>query len=259
MSRLILTGLELPRVLLELGALVPTRPWLKRHGKGGEGQPVMCLPGFSAGDSSTLILRRLLRHWGYDSRPWGQGQNLNPFAVRSFDDVRCGFDEHGEAMERSLRVIVDESGQKVSLIGWSLGGIMSRWFASRHPELVRQVITLGTPFGDPRSVVVYSLMQRMHGKPMREEELEEWLAMANAPLSRDVPLSILYSRTDGFVAPHIATEKSGHSVENIHVPSSHVGFAVNPISLYVIADRLAQSEHAWQPFARTGLKEMLFS
>ena len=107
-----------------------------------------------------------------------------------------------------------------------------------HPELVRQVITLGTPFGDPRAVVVYPLMQRIHGKPMGERELDEWLAMCRAPLSSDIPLSIIYSRSDGFVAPHIATDVQNSHIENIHIHSSHVGLTVNPLSLFVIADRL---------------------
>ena len=66
-------------------------------------------------------------------------------------------------------------------------------------------------------------------------------------------------RTDGFVSPHIATRQDTRTVENIHVPCSHIGFTVNPVSLYVIADRLAQPEHDWQPFARQGVKELVFS
>jgi len=259
MARLLLTGLELPRAVCEMGALLPSGALLLRAGRGGEGQPVMCLPGFGAGDSSTVILRRFLRGWGYDSRPWGQGQHLNPVEARSFDDVRRSFDRRRRDLEVELRGVVEGSGQKVSLIGWSLGGILARWFASHHPELVRQVITLGTPFGDPRAVVVYPLMQRIHGKPMGERELDEWLAMCRAPLSSDIPLSIIYSRSDGFVAPHIATDVQNSHIENIHIHSSHVGLTVNPLSLFVIADRLAQPQLRWQPFARRGWRELVFS
>lgn len=259
MARLLLTGLELPRVVCEMSALLPSRPWLLRVGRAGEGQPVVCLPGFSAGDGSTIILRRFLRHWGYDSRPWRQGQNLSPAEVRSFDDVRRGLDRRRASLESELRGVVDASGHRVSLIGWSLGGILARWFASQHPELVRQVITLGTPFGDPRAVVVYPLMERIHGRPMADRELDEWLAMCRAPLRPEIPLSIIYSRSDGFVAPHIATDVESARIENIHIHSSHVGFTVNPLSLFVIADRLAQSQQRWQPFARRGWRELLFS
>ena len=83
--------------------------------------------------------------------------------------------------------------------------------------------------------------------------------MCHAPLGADIPLSIVYSRSDGFVSPHIATKQNTRTVENIHVPCSHVGFTVNPLSLYVIADRLAQPEHDWQAFARRGVKEVVFS
>ncbi len=125
--------------------------------------------------------------------------------------------------------------------------------------MVRQIITLGTPFGDPRAVIVYPLMERLRHKPMTEQDLDEWLAMCDAPLDASIPLSIVYSRSDGFVSPHIATRQDTRTVENIHVPCSHVGFTVNPLSLYVIADRLAQPQHDWQPFARRGVKEVVFS
>ena len=216
---------------MEMSALIPARHWLLRKGKGGEGQPVMCLPGFSAGDGSTAILRRFLRRWGYDARPWGLGQNMSPMEVASFEDVKKARDRLLAELETELEQIVEETGQKVSLIGWSLGGIMARWFASHHPQLVRQIITLGTPFGDPRAVIVYPLMERLRHHPMTEDDFDEWVDMCNAPLSDDIPLSIVYSRSDGFVSPHIATRQDTRTVENIHVPCSHVGFTVNPMSL----------------------------
>lgn len=259
MPRTIFTALEIPRVLAELSALLPARRWLHKAGQGGAGQPVMCLPGFSASDSSTAILRRFLKAWGYDARPWGLGQNMNPMEVRSFADVRAARDRLLGELEVELEAIVAETGMKVSLIGWSLGGIMARWFASHHPQLVRQVITLGTPFGDPRAVIVYPLMERLRHEPMSEADLDEWVDMCNAPLSDAIPLSILYSRSDGFVSPHIATKLDTRTVENIHVPCSHVGFTVNPVALYVIGNRLAQPTDDWQPFARQGIKELVFS
>lgn len=257
MPRRLLTALELPRVAVEMAALLPAHRWLTKRPV-GEGQPVICLPGFSAGDSSTMILRRYLKRWGYDARPWGLGQNMNPADMRSFDDVRRARDALLEQLLERLRQIFDETGEQVSLLGWSLGGLMARWFASHHPELVRQIITLGTPFGDPRDVVVYRLMERFSHSPMSDEDFAEWIAMCEAPLPDDLPLSIVYSRSDGFVSPRIATHRATDSIENIHVPCSHVGFTLNPLSLYVIADRLAQPKDDWMPFAREGLKELLF-
>ena len=258
MPRRILTALEIPRALFEMSALLPSSHWLLRAGQGGQGQPVMCLPGFSAGDSSTAILRLFLRSWGYDARPWGLGQNMSPMEVSSFQDVKDARDRLLEQLEVKLEQIVKETGQKVSLIGWSLGGIMARWFASHHPHLVRQIITLGTPFGDPRAVIVYPLMESFRHQPMSEADIEEWIDMCNAPLADNIPLSIIYSRSDGFVSPHIATKESTRMVENIHVHSSHVGFTVNPLALYAIADRLAQPQGAWKPFARQGFREFIY-
>jgi len=256
MPRRIYTALELPRVVGEMGALLAATPWLRTRPT-GDGQPVVCLPGFSAGDNTTAILRAFLRHWGYDAHPWGLGQNISPSEVSEYSDVKKQRDLLLDQLALQLKVLVEETGSKVSLIGWSLGGIMARLFASQHPDLVRQVITLGTPFGDPRAVVVYQLMERRRHRPMTDSDFDDWIEMCNAPIG-DIPLSIIYSRSDGFVSPYIATKLETTTVENIHIRSSHIGFTVNPRVLSVVADRLSQPTDNWVPFARQGLRELVY-
>jgi pimeloyl-ACP methyl ester carboxylesterase len=156
-----------------------------------------------------------------------------------------------------LHAIRKKSGKRVSLVGWSLGGLYSRQLAATYPDLVRQVITLGTPFGDPRSTIVWPIMRRFIDSPEPPEaDMARWMEMARAPL--EVPLSIIWSRTDGFVHPRIACEREGPLTENIHVCSSHAGFGGNPLAFYVVADRLAQPEHDWKPFERSGWRRLVY-
>lgn len=251
------TATELPRSIVEIGRLLTRRSAIQRLGRHRitqsdqlSPQSVMVLPGFSAGDSSTAILRGFLSHWGYDAQPWAQGNNMNPRTIEQFGDVTKALYGYVDKLTERLQALNDRSGQRVSLIGWSLGGIISRILASKNPELVRQVITLGTPFGDPRNTSVYAIFNKLRKHSMNDADVDQWLSLCNAPLGT-IPLSILYSASDGLVSSHIAVKeacKQSPLLENIHVESSHLGFTCNPMALYIIADRLAQPEINWQPY-----------
>ena len=125
---------ELPRALFELGSLPFAAPVLATAPR-GDGHPVLVLPGFIASDTSTAVLRRYLAKLGYDAHAWELGRNLGPRAIGA----------EGEKLIARLRAIHDATGEKVSIVGWSLGGIMARIIARRAPDAVRQVITLGHP------------------------------------------------------------------------------------------------------------------
>ncbi|NRB41951.1 MAG: alpha/beta fold hydrolase, partial [Pseudomonadales bacterium] len=151
------------------------------------------------------------------------------------------------------------TGEKTTLIGWSLGGVFSRAIASEAQSKVKQVITLGSPFGDPRSVIVYPLLEKLKKRSMTQAHLDDWFAMCNAPLGK-VAITNLYSRTDGFVPSEVAHNFNHHLQEIVHVFSSHVGFAVNPMVLYLIAKRLHHSGHHWSAMqAEHPLEKILFS
>src|SRR5210317_2335217 len=99
----------------------------------GDGHPVLMLPGVLASGTSTFLLRYYLKHLGYAGHRWKLGRNLGP----------VGEKEH-EVLER-LTELRRHYNRKVSVVGWSLGGIYARELAWMAPEDVRQVITLGTP------------------------------------------------------------------------------------------------------------------
>ena len=253
-----LTLLELPRAAQEMALLAPAHLWLKSL-PGGDGQPVIVIPGFSANNATTMILRYYLRSWGYTAEPWQMGTNVNALEMNDFDDMAAFKDQAVALMCEHLRRIYEETGEKVTLIGWSLGGIFARVIASEAQAYTQQVITLGSPFGDPRGVIIYPLLARLKRGGMSAEDMQAWMAMCNAPLGT-VTMTNLYSRTDGFVPSDIAHNINHQWQEAIHVFSSHVGFAINPLVLYLIARRLYHQPQQWQPMlAKHPLERWLFS
>lgn len=219
------------RALRELVAYELATPALRRLPK-GDGHPVMVLPGFLAGDAMTRPLRRFLRRQNYMVLGWELGVNLG---------LRKGL---LETMVTRLRRASDRHGRKISLVGWSLGGIYARELAKRAPDKVRLVITLGSPTcGNMRANNAWKLY--------------EWLndhRVDNVPIDTrldeppPVPTTAIYSPSDGIVAPATACSRPGPMVENIVVESSHMGLVCNPAVLRIIADRLAQPEGQWRPY-----------
>jgi pimeloyl-ACP methyl ester carboxylesterase len=229
------------RALLELGATVSMWPWLALAPR-GDGHPVLVLPGLVASDLSTRVLRRYLRERGYRVHGWGQGRNLG---LR--DGVETKLFERLDALHARY-------GQKVSLVGWSLGGLYARVLAKHRPEAVRDVITLGSPFaGSPRSTNAWRVYEWASGQksddPMAHERLRGKLK---------VPATSIYSRTDGIVAWPSSIDETSATSENIEVIASHLGLGVHPAVLFAVADRLAQAEGAWKPFDRAGWRALVY-
>jgi pimeloyl-ACP methyl ester carboxylesterase len=136
----------------------------------------------------------------------------------------------------------------VSLIGWSLGGIYARELAKLLPEMVHCVITLGTPFaGSPKSTNAW----RVYDFAMRRSTPIE-RSYYDLPTAPPVPTTSIYSRSDGIVAwqGSIQVPYSGNPhTENIEVFASHAGLGLNPSAWWAVADRLAQQQINWKPFA----------
>jgi pimeloyl-ACP methyl ester carboxylesterase len=230
------------RAFWEAGATLAIWPWLQLTPR-GDGHPVFVLPGFMASDSSTTLLRRFLRGRGYHTHGWKQGRNFGPR-----DGVEAG-------MAARLQAIYDQAGgRKVSLIGWSLGGVYARLLATKYPHLVRDVITLGSPFGgSPKATNAWRLYEAMSGKPADDHERLD--RVRSLP---PVPTTSIFSRTDGVVAWQCSIDRPGPQNENIEVFASHIGMGAHPAVLYALADRLAQPENAWKPFDGKLLGPMVY-
>ena len=134
------------RSLFELNSSLLLSPLLLRAPK-GDGHPVLALPGFLASDLSMAPMRRYLTELGYDTHAWTMGRNLGGVASKR------------AALRDLLRRIHESSGRKVSLVGWSLGGVYARDLALQMSDMVRSVITLGSPFAnDIRATAVSATM-----------------------------------------------------------------------------------------------------
>lgn len=229
------------RAPFELGATLATWPLLKSAPE-GDGHAVIVFPGLGAGDFSTVPLRNFLDAQGYDTYGWDLGFNFGP---------RAG------VLEKSLARVVDihaQTKRKVSLIGWSLGGIYAREFAKALPDHVRSVITLGTPFaGDPKATNAWRFYEFASGHKLDDPELLHHLKEAPP-----VPTTSIFSRSDGIVAWPLSKQKTSHQAENIEIIASHVGLGMNPAALYAVADRLSHSEGAWKKFHRDGWRRWFY-
>lgn len=225
----------------EFGATMLAAPWLNQL-PDGDGHPVIVFPGLMASDASTRPLRSFLERKRYSAHGWDRGSNLGP---------KEGVLEHCMDLVRELR---RQYKRKVSLIGWSLGGIYARELAKDFPKDVRQVITLGTPFtGHPKATNAWRLYELVTGHRIGAPEIHEPLR-----LPPPVPTTSIYSRTDGVVAWQCSVERHSAHSENIEVEASHFGIGLNPLAWYAIGDRLAQPEGQWQHFDRTGSLRWLY-
>jgi hypothetical protein len=226
------------RIVFEMGAFAAASPLLRTLGR-GDRHPVLVMPGFSGSDASTGPLRGILRSQGYWVQGWGLGRNIGPTP-----EIVTG-------MVERLRLMHERHEAKVSLIGWSLGGIYARAMARMFPDMVRQVITLGSPYRlrDASSTPVGRLYRSYAARHVvaptggtielpPEEELP--------PL--EVPATSIYTRTDGIVHWSSCIDAEGPLRENIEVNSSHIGLGVNPAAIGAISDRLARAEGDWKPF-----------
>ncbi|MBF9149487.1 alpha/beta fold hydrolase [Novosphingobium jiangmenense] len=234
------TMLESPRFVAEAGMLAMAWPMLLRAPR-GDGHAVMVLPGFATNDAMTGLLRCYLARLGYAVFPWELGWNL--------DQHSAG--ENGEHVAARIEAIAAETGHKVSLVGWSLGGVIAREAARRDHGALRQVITLGSPFtGNPRATSLSTLYELLTGNKVSSDSTAERYSRGHHPLL--VPSSAIFSRSDGITAWENCVSATDARTENIEVHCSHFGFVSNPAVFWAVADRLAQPEGTWSPFVPRG-------
>jgi len=220
------------RALLDIPALFAAAPFLTTAPR-GQPHPVVVLPGLGADDRSTIAIRGFLESLGYQVYGWGRGRNVRaPDADLS-------------AVAAQVAKLRKDSGLKVSLIGWSRGGIIAREVARQIPDAVRMVITLGSPFAAPAASNVRAIWKLLTG-----EKYEPPTAERVSKLARPIPVpsTSIYTRGDGVVAWRACLEEEGGERENIEVNTTHIGLGFHAPALWVIADRLAQAPGTWKPF-----------
>ena len=198
-SRL-LFGLEAPRAAAEFVLFAAAWPAVGLAPR-GDGHGVLVLPGWLTGDPATAPLRRVLRRLGYATHGWELGRNVGR--------------GHETGLRRRLQEVHAATGGPVSIVGMSLGGVFARGLSREHPELVRRVVTMASPF-----------------RPYER---------GATPLS--VPSTAIYTRGDGIVDWRTCVDVDGR--ESVEVPGSHCGLGHNPLALRIVTERLAEEVTAW--------------
>jgi esterase/lipase len=191
----------------------------------GRDEPVLLLPGFSAGDASLWLLRAFLRRLGWDARGWGLGTNRG--------DAPSLLPRVVALTERLAR----ESGRPVHLVGWSMGGFLARELARDRPDLAAQVVTMGTPVvGGPKYTAAAALFRR------RGYDLDAIEAECTARAGRPIraPITAIYSRRDGVVAWQACIDRASRRVEHVEVSSTHAGLGFDLRVWHIVASRLAR-------------------
>ena len=192
----------------------------------GDDDPVLLIPGLGATDRSLYPLRQFLRDKGHHARSAGFGRI------------------HADAPQLAARLVdrtarlASERGRKVSLVGWSIGGVLSRETARQRPDLVERIITFGTPVtGGPAHTAL--------GRRYTDDELAQIEAMSRlrrqTPI--EVPITAIWSRRDGVVSPRVCIDDYSPDVENVEVSSTHLGMGIDPDVWAIVARRLAGHRH----------------
>ncbi len=194
----------------------------------GLGRPVMLIPGFLAGDWTLRTPFKWLRRVGY--RPQMAGVAFNVM--------------YSEVMLRplmdALLFLRRRTGARVSLVGHSRGGVLAQVLAHRQPELVEQVITLGSPLNDPfdvhpltmagvRAAHLFNVFRSGHPASVEMRFLRDLAAPPR------VPTTSIYSRSDGVVNWKACLREDVNAIE---VHGSHVGLALNPEVYRILAHLL---------------------
>ena len=242
------------RMGLELAALLRDPVFRGAGVTDGEGQPVLLIPGFLAGDDSLRVMARWLKGTGH--HPSRAGIRLN---------VACS-GEAIESLEDRLEQLVQERGSRAAVIGHSRGGTFARVLAHRRPDLVSGAVMLGSAQADPLAVhplvraqvELIATLGRLGVPGLFSRACLDghccadfWDAFA-APPRRGVGLVSVYSRTDGIVRWQACLDPAAEQVE---VESSHCGMAVHPDVFRVVArslDNFRRRAARRRPLGRTG-------
>ena len=211
-----LSGLQAIRLAANTPRLARTRR--------GTGRPVVLVPGLGASDTSLLPLRRFLRDRGHHARSAGLG--------RIHGDIGT------QAAELLARVqsLGSDRRDSVALVGWSLGGVLSRVVARERPDLVRRIVTFGTPVAGGPAHTAF-------GRRFSDTELHEIDRVIEERRGRPIetPITAIWSRRDGVVAPAACIDEHSPNVEHVEVSSTHLGMGIDPDVWAVIADRLSRT------------------
>jgi len=194
--------------------------------------PVLVLPGFMACDLSTTLLRSYLRHRGHAAITWGFGRNVGPV------------DGLMERLVDRVKAVADAAGERVTLVGHSLGGIYAREIAKSAPEVVSTVFTLGSPVralvheDRDANAAMLQAIERAIGRTVDEVCAQGWFDdLAAAPPVRCVAL---YSRRDAIAPWQSCLGIESALLDHVEVDTTHRRMIVSPAVFRAIDERIAE-------------------
>jgi pimeloyl-ACP methyl ester carboxylesterase len=183
---------------------------------------VILVPGFATHPMRMRYMAEKLEEAGHKVKRWGMGFNFGPT------------EENFDFLARRVCHVHERYGQKVVLVGWSLGGIFAREVAKRHPECVAKVITMGSPFSHtPYSNNVWRMYQLITGHSVERPPVEADLA-AKPP----VETVALWSARDGVVSVRSARGLAGERDRARALRCTHMGFSNSAEAILAVADEL---------------------
>jgi pimeloyl-ACP methyl ester carboxylesterase len=211
------------RTVLLPARLLARGPQLARVPR-GDGGPVIDIPGWKAPEASMAPLRAYLRAAGHDARGWGLGVNTgNP-------------ERDSEILAERVLARQEQTGRRVALVGWSLGGTIARETARTVPHAVSRVITYGTPaIGGP----TYTLGARAYG-PSEAARIRQLITDLDRERPIRVPITAIFTRRDRVVSWPACIDRTSPDVEHVEVRSTHAGMGLDPEVWQIVATRLAR-------------------
>mgnify|MGYP003385731477 CR=1 FL=1 len=195
----------------------------------GDGHTVLFIPDMIANDLITSPPRKYFKALGYNAVGWKLGANIGP-TKRIMN-----------GLERQLFDYNESSGRRVTLVGKSLGGLIAREIAKKHPDRVRRLVLNCSPLRHPvishKAPIMYAL--RSFFDPSIPSDFEQLSQPA------PVPTTAFHTKMDGILAWQSCMEFEGPNVENIELPKAyHCTASMNKIFLTTLAERLACPDRA---------------
>jgi len=209
---------------IEIVRLLIASPRLRQQTR-GNGEPVVVLPGLSAGDASTYLLRGYLKQLGYTTYGWALGRNHGDF--RSLVPK----------VKDRVRGIWERSDRPVHIIGWSFGGILAREVGRDHPHMVAQVITMGSPIVGGSKYTSLAGLYESRGADLdkMEASIDKF---EKTPIK--VPLTSIYTKRDGVVGWQASIDRYNSHTDHIEVDTTHLGLGFSPEVFEILAKKLAE-------------------
>ena len=213
------------RAVTEWTSMFWLYPFIPKH-KSKKSKPILLIPPYLGNDNSTIFVRKYLKSIGFKTYKWDLGVNMInskslPKLIEKLDEI---YEKHQE---------------KVSLVGWSGGGLFAKIIANRYPEKVEQLITIGSPVWGVKNMKtpIIKTLEFVRGAKLRERNLKLIKELEKIP---KVPITCIYTKTDGLIPWKncMEAETFRDDIKNVEVFGSHCGMGANATVLLTVANAL---------------------